>query len=459
MSASTLRNAAILALCTATLGLLSLLPGYTPESTATPLYAVRSVHACDTCHIEPSGWKNPDTKSRRCSLDCSTCHVSPTGGGMRNPSGRYYGLQTLPMWGPGPGDDTDPSKYLPEGHPAEGRYRLGEGFSGWWPGELDSTQLEDRYGELEPDPTFRTGFDGRFMSYSTFGEHGDWLLFPMQASLYLMGRPQQKKTVLYADAGLKSSRSGLNLLGQDVDMGATGDALDYLRVRELFVMIDRLPYKSYVRAGRFNPPFGWRLPDHTGFTRRALGFDQDRQVFGVEAGWNPNYPYANVALFREGLDAWPGDTGLPGWGVAATAGVRELAWHAGGSAMALTRDNGSGEILVGPLYGLNLYPVALIGELDLRHSTPATDSSASARQGLYALQQVDWLVVKGLNGKAKLDWRDTDLASADTMTWRATLGAEWHPVAHAHTELNYYRQYDGAVLFSEGLIWYLHGWY
>lgn len=69
---------------------------------ATPLYSVRAASECDTCHVEPVGWKNPALAQRQCSLDCNTCHVSPTGGGMREAAGLYFGREALPMFGQRP---------------------------------------------------------------------------------------------------------------------------------------------------------------------------------------------------------------------------------------------------------------------------------------------------------------------------------------------------------------------
>ncbi len=72
---------------------------------ALPQFAVRSARACDTCHVDPTGWVDPEVKLRKCSLNCNTCHVSPSGAGLRNESGIYYGRQTLPMFGDRPADN------------------------------------------------------------------------------------------------------------------------------------------------------------------------------------------------------------------------------------------------------------------------------------------------------------------------------------------------------------------
>ena len=77
--------------------LAALLPS--TQASATPFYSVGSGYACNTCHIEPMGWMNPDLSERRCATDCQGCHISPTRGGGRTPLGLYYGLEVLPQFG------------------------------------------------------------------------------------------------------------------------------------------------------------------------------------------------------------------------------------------------------------------------------------------------------------------------------------------------------------------------
>ena len=143
-----------------------------------PSYSVTAANACTTCHVEPVGWENPEKKAdRRCSLSCASCHVSPTGGGMRDPAGLFFGTQTLPGFGQNAAYDVDNG----------GGFRLGQGFSGWAPGSTPADSVEDRYGEIEADPTFRAGGDARFMGYFTSDD--DAAFFPMQGELYLFAAP------------------------------------------------------------------------------------------------------------------------------------------------------------------------------------------------------------------------------------------------------------------------------
>jgi len=414
---------------------------------ATPVYGLRSANACDTCHIEPSGWANPPVSERLCTMDCNICHVSPTGGGMRTPSGQYYGREILPTWGTRPSASARAEKYLPRGYPAKGRYRLFEGFEGWWPGQVPAKEIAERYGDIDPGEfgqglVARVGGDVRLAVYAPRGASQDTSAFPMQAELYGMIRPFDPLT-LYGTVGLQGSRSQLDVTGSDARSGYD-KALDYLTVRELFVKVDRLPSNSWVRAGRFVPVYGWRLPDHTSFIRRDLGFDYGRQVFGVEGGWNPNYPVLVGSVFKQGLDAWPGDvcqgagSACPqeGFGGAGSVGYRALGWQIMGNAHYLDRADGPADATGGISWGVNLYPLVYLGELDYRR-TIQSDPAQADINGLFAYHELDLLVARGVNLKFKYDWRDADLDLLDNEVYRITTGVEWHPVTYVDLEFQY----------------------
>ena len=406
---------------------------------AQPVYAVRAGNDCDSCHVEPSGWSNPELKARECSLNCQTCHVSPTGGGMRTSSGRYYGREMLPLFGHRPSADAKPIA-----EKTEGKFRLLNGFSGWSPGTTSSHDIPDRYGKIPAEPMFDGGGDARLMAYFPIGGSDYAAVFPMQFELYGMARPWEH-LVLYADAGMKAHRS-------DFSIESNGETTvtpvsEWFRVREVFAKIDHLPYNSYVRAGRFNPPFGWRLPDHTSFIRRSLGFDQDRQVFGVEGGINPNYLFAEAAVFKQGVDWWPGDSGEPGWGVSATGGYRELGWQAGASLAYVSEKDGGRQIIAGPLWALNAYPIAWMAEVDIRHETGGLNGPTN---GLYGYQEVQYLFTRGVAAKLKFDWLDPNIAWKDDHQNRITLGADFHPYTGVEIEPQYRRTYTGGGALTIG---------
>ncbi len=418
------------------------------QADATPIYSIRSVNACDTCHIEPLGWANPDMADRFCTLDCNGCHYSPTGGGLRTPTGQYYGEQVLSMFGERPGDFADPEKYRPEGYPKKGRYRLGEGFSGWWAGNIPMRDITDRFGDIDPDPKFKVGFDARIATVAPL-EDGDRELavFPMQADLHVMGRPVNN-LVLYSSLGLKGRKEGLE----------DAEALDYLIVREVFAKLDRLPNNSYIRVGRFTPPFGWRQPDHTILVRTGADFiNNEYQVYGIEGGYNPNYFFANAAAFYQGLDAWPGDLGDEGFGGALTTGYRDLGWQAFGSLKGLSRTDGPSDVAVGAGWGLNLYPVTYIGEMDFKRTFSDNDNIDDS-SGIFAYHEVDWLITRGLTGLVKYDWQDPNLTFKDDHFDRYTVGLRLEPYTFTQLDLQYRTSFLAGDSATSEVIIILHGW-
>jgi hypothetical protein len=387
---------------------------------ALPSYAVKSVSQCSTCHIEPSGWANPDLSERRCTLECQSCHISPAGGGLRTPDGQFYGREMLAWFGERPGDAANPEAYRPEGHPQKGRYSLMDGFSGWWPGNTPHTEIADRYGFIDPDPEWLFGGDFRAALLHKRAIENETFVFPMQADLYVANQTVED-LITYLSLGLQGVT--------DTDRYSDMEAIDYLVLREAFVKY-RLPYNSAIRAGRIIPRFGWRTPDHTAFIRQDLGFDQYFQAFGVEALYNPNYLYADLSLFKQGLEAWPGDNMVPGLGSTFNVGYRELGWHAGLSGHMLKREDGL-QTTFGVQWALNLDPFVYLGELDYRRS--AIDDLDVAN-GLLAHHEWTYTVLRGLGAKLKYDWADLDISIRDNHRHRLSLGLDVHPVTFVNLE-------------------------
>ena len=58
--------------------------------------------------------------------------------------------------------------------------------------------------------------------------------------------------------------------------------------RELFALFGFAgTSRAYVKAGKFLPPFGWRLPDDDAFIRQSSGFTYSAPDTGVEIGAEP----------------------------------------------------------------------------------------------------------------------------------------------------------------------------
>lgn len=422
---------------------------------ATPFYSVRAGHSCNTCHIEPTGWKNPAVRDRRCTLDCRGCHVDPTGGGMRRPAGRFYGLTDVAMFGPRPDAHTHPDDYRDPGDTSTpGRFRIQEGFTGWNPpdgGSHPLWQIANRFGLIDPYPKLSIGGDLRVMGYFATGAKP--AIFPMQADVYGMARPVRHAT-LYASAGLQGARKRTF---EEPDTGHP-KPIDYLALRELFVQSEGWPNGAYVRAGRFNKPHGWMIPDHTTFVRRDEGFDQSSQAFGVEAGFDANYPYANVDVLYQGVAGWPGEQLQRGIGTGFNVGYRWLAAQAGASGEFVRFTKGGSELVAGPIWAINAYPLAYIGEWDVKSNVP--DGGARTVNAFYALDEIDWLIRRGVTAQLKYDWEDPDIHFKDDQRHRYTIGIQLDPYGHLQLVTQFRQNFSGAKhwLSNEGIVM-VHAWF
>lgn len=485
---------------------------------ATPQIAIRSVRRCDTCHVDPTGWYDPpDVDERKCTLNCNSCHVSPTGGGMRNESGIFYARHTLPMFGARAGaeayrsvrlqgskpDAPASQKFIPATQPVGDAW----GAAGSQPaasqpaasqpaasqpagsqplvatsqpvgiGGPTSRPVGDfvpelrvpppgtaaRYAGIETHPTFQVGTDLRLAYYKTYGENGDSAFFPMQTDLYLAYRP-------YNPAALNAGR--LTLLVNSGALGSRGQEFegfaDRFFVREWFAMYHDLPGNTYVRAGRFLPAHGWRTDDHTVFTRQRQqlfggNWDFERQVTGVEVGWNPNYPYAHLSVFNPAND-WdkPIDSDA-GVGTAISAGWRDLGWHAGGS-LAYARREGD-QIVASAEWALNLHvltglPFIYLGQAMVNAAMP---EAQRAFTGLAAFHEVGWWATQGLNVRLRYDWADPDTELKFDSAHQLTASVDLYPTQFVELILQYRHAWNNSAdrFDSEGdaVLLMLHAFY
>src|SRR5690606_19333153 len=163
-------------------------------------------------------------------------------------------------------------------------------------------------------------------------------------------------------------------------------------------------------------------------TRQPLDQDQFAQVFGVEGGINPNYPFLNWAAFYQGWQSFPGERLRSGVGTSLTAGFRDLGWQVGVSAEALKLfDNQPSEFTAGPMWALNAYPLSYIGQLDARL---VFNDSAENTTGIFTYHELNWMMTRGLTGQVAYGWMRTDGQRPESQRSRLTLGLQWDIVTH-----------------------------
>ena len=424
---------------------------------ATPIYAVRAARACNTCHIEPIGWNDPpEKKDRKCSVDCGVCHVNRTGGGLRTPAGDYYGLELLPTFSfdDRPSAGTNPESHRPpdDQYSTIGRYRLWEGFSGWKSGNTNVHEITDRYGSIDADPMVTVGMDARLMVYAPLGDT-DTAVFPMQLDGHIYGEVMDD-LAFYGTVGLQGRQA------RTVNSANTENRFQELfTLRELAVDYGAIPYNGYVRGGRFTKPYGWRYPDHTVSTRKPLDFDQFSQVWGAEVGINPNYAFAHVAGYYQGIPDFPGEQAPKGAGASFIAGYRDLGWQAGLSfeGLRVFDIQEQDRITIGPMWGLNLFPVTYTGELDIRASL-ANEDIPEGETGLYLYNEINALMYQGVNALVSHSWYRGDMGDKASQRSRITFGAQWDVVQHVQLALNFRLRFNAGDLAEQDFLLWMHLW-
>lgn len=150
---------------------------------------------------------------------CGSCHVNPTGGQMRTDFGTKWGDDKLP---------------------------------------LEATKDTDFAINPQVSDNLSFGFDYR--SQFIYDQHSQTSTF------------QAMTTALYGDFRL--SRRVSFYFKQDIINGTYGGLYNGLyNGTEVYGLLRIVPGSWYVKGGSFLPDFGWRLDDHTAYTRGGdLGF-------------------------------------------------------------------------------------------------------------------------------------------------------------------------------------------
>ncbi len=288
-------------------------------------------------------------------VPCSMCHANPTGGGARTAYGRGpYARQIL-----------SGSFGTPNG-----------GFPA-----LDPTL--DEWLALGAD--VRAAFNVALprsdvpASRALEATHG---FLPMQADIYLHATPSPYLDIYY-------------------DQGIFGS-------HEIFVR-PRLGILS-LKAGKFVPAYGWRLPDHTIWTREALGFGPRAKDTGLALVLDhPNLTVELGTFNGAGSDVFLDTDRLRAWVGRAEGRVSlgRMHFHVGGSAywnLAGRAGSRTETIRAGLFGGVGLCRLAWLFEADA-----AIDEQAGVRStSTAAFQELSVVVVRGLQVGLVYDFKDPD---------------------------------------------------
>jgi hypothetical protein len=270
-------------------------------------------------------------------LSCSGCHVNPTGGGMRNAFGNVYSQQHLPIVSMTSGGTRADAAEV-------------------WTGTVGKR--------------FGIGANGRVSgSYTDQSDEDDAITFDVDRVTLYGSAQVNEHVMLYVD--------------QQVAPGGSAN-------REAWVRIGWNDF--YLRAGRLFLPFGWRLEDNAGFTRRETEVNMDQGDDGVELGWTTSRFDAQLAVSNGNGGGPEVDDGKLFTG--------RFAWFTGPGQLGISgysNDTDTSERkMFGIFAGLNTGPVAWLAEYDRIDDTD--DFLGDSESGV-GLLEANWLVARGHNLK------------------------------------------------------------
>ncbi|MBW2307676.1 MAG: hypothetical protein JRG73_12160 [Deltaproteobacteria bacterium] len=365
-----------------------------------PLFPTKHGADCLSCHGEEPLKLEGEVPlwKRSCSLHCNSCHVNPTGGGLRNRFARYYARNrgtTFP---------------LPFMEAIEDKRQKVERFIQVG-GDL-------RYAHVEPD-------------------RGEEINFYMHREYYIALHPFPYITLYYQN-------------------GRYPEGVE--RRRENFLLVRDLPFQSHVKVGRFIPPFGLRVPDHTAFVRDRLNLGHFDWVEGLEVGTNPLIPFLNAAVFNEMANE---AFGRDATGFSVNAGVKALhmayriTFGLGGQYF--RADSSERNTQIQGFHGmLGFWRMSWNFEWDERQIEERTPSIQTETRAVYSL--LNFELYRGVDLFFQYDFLDPDLKIRDDHRHRYTLGVSLHPVEMLELEFRWRYQVETPDVENDEWMVQIHLW-
>jgi len=313
---------------------------------------------------------------------CNACHYSPGGGGLINGYGRDAASTDISMAG------------------------NGDFLHGLW----------------QPPDWLDLGMDyrGAAIWKNDELEGSRTAVFPMQTDLYLNARLADRISFSFIGGFRGQARATAN-----------DSVIKRLVSREHFLTWKpRTKNKYYVRVGRFFAPYGLRLPDHTTYVRRYLGFHTLEETYNLSFGSVTNKREYHATLYAPTpsfLGAGARRYGYTGYyerrvhdGKAAWAAQIKLGFSADDAVYMV---GGVGK------WWLENLKLLLLGEIDAGMQTLDIDG-ADARPQLTTYLGATYIPLKGLMLTGAVERYDEDLDIKGTGRNAATLMLQVFPYAH-----------------------------
>jgi hypothetical protein len=305
---------------------------------------------------------------------CSACHTNETGGGKRTPFAHIHGKDIL--------HDLDLLP-IPPGMKAFNGELNSYASIGSDLRVRNTTVFTDRGPSVPQNQAFRRSVTSNDTKVNEFLMYGQIDLWPDIVTLYL---------------------------DEDFTTGAN--------TREAFGLIHGvLPWETYLKAGRFFPPYGLRVQDDQAFIRARTGYTFQNPDEGGEIGIQPG-PFFVATSVTNGVNspAGPKDVQASGNGYTVFEDVPVVRTVTTGASFARQ----SNKRWVGGFYGgANLWKFTYLGEFDFINDRKMGSAGRNDQYAAYA--ELDLLLFDWLNLRGTFDFVKV---AGDRDQTRYTIGAE-----------------------------------
>lgn len=185
-----------------------------------------------------------------------------------------------------------------------------------------------------------------------------------------------------------------------------------------------LPKEGYIKAGRFQPAYGWYFDDHTAFVREKMLWPPNSYDTGIEIGILPQNVSASLGLFNGSSGSFDENKSKA---VATRMEIRRniagIGFGLGGSYY-YNRKSSSKISMYGPFYYLKTGSVILTAEVGLRSGRRGQSDSLA----LAISNELAWVPKQGYWIKGQYDFYDEDIDKKTGATARYGLGLHYYPI-------------------------------
>ncbi|MBI3186223.1 MAG: hypothetical protein HYZ28_29140 [Myxococcales bacterium] len=345
-------------------------------------------------------WAEPHLAARE-GFVCSQCHHNRTGGGMRNSFGRVYSQVVLPAFKPAPREEAAPA--------------------------VGSLFLDGQLGEH-----VSVGADFRLQVSTAFAAKGSF------QGQQLTARPTSTFKIAEADLYL-SVQLLEDRLSVYVDEVVSPESA---ASREAFLLVEGLPARGYLKAGRILLPYGLRLADDTAFIRDVTGFNYGNQDLGLELGAEPGPTFLAVAVSNGTQGGLDNNLSKQ---LTASAGLVGRLGRVGASfsyADGSTEQRKVSRRVWGAFATATVGRFTILAEADhvLDRQSPSEEPESREQWAFYG--ELDVLIRRGLNLRVGYDFNDPDLAVPEDQRERFNFSLDVFPLQFLRASVTYHLRRD-----------------